>query len=287
VLVCSTGLIGERLPMGKLLAGMHKAIVGLAATDQAGRDAAEAILTTDTKTKTAACRDPEGHYAIGGMAKGAGMLAPELATMLVVITTDALVDRQTATEALAEACRLSFQRIDSDGCLSTNDTVILLASGASGHQAAPAQFTNQLTALTKDLARQLISDAEGAHHEIAVTAKGALTEDGALAVARGIARSSLFKTAIAGNDPNWGRILSAAGTVPPAVAPFDPDKVNVTINGVMVCRGGGVGEPRELVDLSGRQAEVTVDLGAGPAEATIWTNDLTHEYVSINADYPS
>ncbi|MDR1186294.1 MAG: bifunctional glutamate N-acetyltransferase/amino-acid acetyltransferase ArgJ [Bifidobacteriaceae bacterium] len=287
VLVCSTGLIGERLPVGKLLAGTHQGIVALAGTEQAGQDAAEAIMTTDTRPKTAAIEDPESGYVIGGMAKGAGMLAPELATMLVVITTDALIDRPTAQQALEQACAKSFQRIDSDGCLSTNDTVILLASGASGREPEPQHFTKKLTELAQDLARQLIADAEGAHHEVAVNVTGALTEDGALAVARGIARSNLFKTAIAGNDPNWGRILSAAGTIPEEVAPFDPNRVDVQINGVMVCRAGGVGEPRDLVDLTPRQVDVTVDLHAGQAEATIWTNDLTHEYVSINADYSS
>ncbi|MDR3107349.1 MAG: bifunctional glutamate N-acetyltransferase/amino-acid acetyltransferase ArgJ [Bifidobacteriaceae bacterium] len=287
VLVCSTGLIGERLPMGKILAGMHQAVIALAGTDQAGQDAAEAIMTTDTVAKTAAASPDGGKYAIGGMAKGAGMLAPELATMLVVITTDALIDQATAQQALAEACRLSFDRVDSDGCMSTNDTVILLSSGASGHQPDPPEFAAELTALAQDLARQLVADAEGAGHEIAVTVAGALTEDSALAVARAITRSNLFKTAIAGNDPNWGRIVSAAGAVAPEVAPFDPSQVDVTINGVTVCRAGGPGEPRDQVDLTGRQVEVVVTLHAGPAQATILTNDLTSDYVAINADYPT
>ncbi|MDR1441586.1 MAG: bifunctional glutamate N-acetyltransferase/amino-acid acetyltransferase ArgJ [Bifidobacteriaceae bacterium] len=287
VLICSTGLIGERLPMDKILAGTEAGVAALANTEAAGRAAAEAIMTTDTVPKTAVIQDPDGRYTIGGMAKGAGMLAPELATMLVVITTDALIDPGTAQGALAEACRLSFDRADSDGCMSTNDTVILMASGASGNQPGPAEFTAHLTALATDLAKQLIADAEGAHHEIEVTVRGALTQGGALAVARAIARSNLFKTAIAGQDPNWGRILSAAGTVPPAIAPFEAARVGVSINGVTVCRGGEVGEPRDLVDLSGRQTNVMVDLNAGAAEATIWTNDLTHEYVSINADYSS
>ncbi|MDR0592068.1 MAG: bifunctional glutamate N-acetyltransferase/amino-acid acetyltransferase ArgJ [Bifidobacteriaceae bacterium] len=287
VLVCSTGLIGERLPVGKILAGMHLAVIALGATDQAGRDAAEAIMTTDTRPKTAVARPEGGAYAIGGMAKGAGMLAPELATMLVVITTDALIDQATAQQALDQACGASFQRIDSDGCMSTNDTVILLASGASQHQPDNQDFTSQLTSLAQDLAGQLIADAEGARHEIAVKVTGALTEAGALAVARAIVRSNLFKTAIAGDDPNWGRILSAVGTVPADAAPFDPARVGVEINGVAVCRDGQAGEPREKVDLAPRRVDVVVDLAAGPAEATIWTNDLTREYVSINADYSS
>ncbi|MDR2377914.1 MAG: bifunctional glutamate N-acetyltransferase/amino-acid acetyltransferase ArgJ [Bifidobacteriaceae bacterium] len=286
-LVCSTGLIGERLPIGKLLAGMHRAVVTLSDGEAAGRAAAEAIMTTDTRPKTALAGGADGAYKIGGMAKGAGMLAPELATMLAVVTTDALIDSPTAQRALEEACRLSFERVDSDGCMSTNDTVILLASGESGHQPDPAEFAAALTGLAEDLARQLIADAEGAHHEIAVKVTGGLTEDGALKVARGIARSNLFKTAIAGADPNWGRILSAAGAVSPQDAPFEADRVDVSVNGVTICRGGAAGERRELVDLSGRQVEVVVDLGAGSAQATVLTNDLTHEYVSINADYPS
>jgi glutamate N-acetyltransferase/amino-acid N-acetyltransferase len=221
------------------------------------------------------------------MAKGAGMLAPELATMLVVLTTDAQLPPAAAQRQLARACELSFNRIDSDGCMSTNDTVILLASGALGTAPSESEFGACLTAVCQDLARQLIADAEGANHEIAVTVRGALTEGAALAAGRAIARSNLFKTAIAGNDPNWGRILSAAGTVGAADCPFQPDQVEVLVNGVVVARQGGAGEPRDLVDLSPRQAEVVVDLHAGAAEATIWTNDLTHEYVSINADYSS
>jgi glutamate N-acetyltransferase/amino-acid N-acetyltransferase len=285
VLVCSTGLIGERLPVSKLLAGLHHGVVRLSDSEQAGRDAAEAIMTTDTVAKTAVVEDLE--YSIGAMAKGAGMLAPELATMLVVITTDALIDRVTAQNALEEACRLSFNRTDSDGCMSTNDAVILLASGASGYQVDPSQFTEQLTKLSQNLARQLIADAEGAQHDIAVKVTGALTEDAAVIVARAVARSNLVKTAIAGGDPNWGRILSAAGTVGPEESPFEADQVDVAINGVTVCRAGKIGDPREGVDLTARQVEIVINLNAGAAEATVLTNDLTHEYVSINADYSS
>jgi glutamate N-acetyltransferase/amino-acid N-acetyltransferase len=244
-------------------------------------------MTTDTRPKEATRQGASGAYTSGGMAKGAGMLAPELATMLVVLTTDALVDPDLAQSALETACAHSFNRVDSDGCMSTNDTVILLASGASGVAPDPREFAAHLTDLCQDLALQLVADAEGASHEIAVEVAGALTEDGALAVARAIARSNLFKTAIAGNDPNWGRILAAAGTVGAPVAPFDPDQVDVQVNGVTVARQGGPGEPRERVDLSPRRATVRLDLHAGAAAATVWTNDLTHEYVSINADYSS
>jgi glutamate N-acetyltransferase/amino-acid N-acetyltransferase len=241
-------------------------------------------MTTDTVPKQASW---QGGYRIGGMAKGAGMLAPGLATMLVVVTTDAVIAPDLAAQALEQACALSFDRADSDGCMSTNDTVILLGSGASGQSPDPAQFAQALTQVCQDLARQLIHDAEGASHDIAVKVSGALTEDGALAVARAIARSNLFKTAMAGNDPNWGRVLAAAGTVPPEVCPYQPEQVDVVINGVMVCHGGGVGEPRENVNLTARQVDIDVRLHAGQAAATVWTNDLTHEYVHINADYSS
>jgi glutamate N-acetyltransferase/amino-acid N-acetyltransferase len=289
VLVCSTGLIGERLPMGKLLPGVRAAAAAQwgKGPDAGGRAAAEAIMTTDTVPKEAALVSEGGYYSIGGMAKGAGMLAPELATMLVVLTTDAAVVPVLAQRWLEEACERSFNRIDSDGCMSTNDTVILLCSAWSGVSPDKDEFVRDLTAVCQDLARQLIADAEGAHHEIAVKVTGAFTEDGALKVARAIGRSNLFKTAVAGNDPNWGRILSAAGTVSAADAPCDPARVDVIVNGVEVARQGGPGEPRSKVDLKGRHVEVTVDLHVGRAEATILTNDLTHEYVSINADYSS
>jgi glutamate N-acetyltransferase/amino-acid N-acetyltransferase len=284
VLVCSTGIIGEVLDMGKVAAGAGTAIAALAPGEQAGLDAATAIMTTDTVPKMARVPAPAG-YKLGGMAKGAGMLAPGLATMLVVLTTDALVAPPALQAALGQSCRVTFDRTDSDGCMSTNDTVILLASGESGVVADPEEFEALLTELCADLAHQLIGDAEGADHDIEVRVTGALTEDGAVQVARAIARSNLFKTAIAGRDPNWGRILAAAGTVPSEVAPYQPERVDVTINGVMVCRGGGVGESRDLVDLAPRKVDIVVNLNAGRAEATILTNDLTHEYIHINADY--
>ncbi|MGJ3509290.1 bifunctional glutamate N-acetyltransferase/amino-acid acetyltransferase ArgJ [Enemella sp. A6] len=280
VAVCSTGLIGIRLPMEPLLAGIETAATRLSATG--GADAAAAIMTTDTVAKQAVVtRDG---WTVGGMAKGAGMLAPGLATMLVVLTTDADLSAEQLDTALRAATRVSFDRVDSDGCMSTNDTVLLLASGASGISPDPSDFTAALTELCLDLGMQLLADAEGAAHDIAVEVTGAATEDEAVDVARTITRSNLFKTAVFGNDPNWGRVLSAIGTTDAA---FEPDRVDVSFNGVMVCRGGGIGEPRELVDLKPRQVHVLVDLHAGDASATVWTNDLTYDYVKENAEYSS
>lgn len=282
VAVCSTGLIGERLPMDRLLAGVDAAVAGLAA--DGGPDAARAIMTTDTVAKTVHVQR-EG-WSVGGMAKGAGMLAPGLATMLSVITTDAVVEAPDADAALRAGTARTFDRVDSDGCMSTNDTVLLLASGASGVRPTPEELTEAVTAACADLARRLVADAEGASHEVAVTVRGATTEEAAVAVARAVTRSNLFKAAVFGNDPNWGRILSAAGTVPVDVAPFDADAVDVSINGVQVCRAGGVGESRDLVDMAAaREVHVDVDLHAGDAAATVWTNDLTHDYVHENSAY--
>ncbi len=284
VLVCSTGLIGEPLPLGKLLAGID--LAATSASADGGDAAAQAIMTTDTHPKTATADGQRG-YRVGGMAKGAGMLAPALATMLVTITTDAVLTPDQAQEALETACRTTFNRIDSDGCMSTNDTVILLASGASGITPEPSEFAATLTSCCADLARQLIGDAEGASHDIRIDVIGSASEDGALAVARAIARSNLFKAAIFGNDPNWGRIVSSAGTVPADIAPYDPANVDVSINGVTVCVGGGVGADRALVDLSGREVRIVVDLHAGGESASLWTNDLTHGYVEENSAYSS
>jgi len=288
VLVGSTGLIGERLPMDALLAGADAAVAAL--STGGGADAATAIMTTDTVSKTTVQQRGTGAatWTVGGMAKGAGMLAPGLATMLGVVTTDAVVDAATADAALRAATRVTFDRVDSDGCMSTNDTVILLASGASGVEVSEAELTEALTAACGDLARQLVADAEGASHDIRVTVRNATTEDAAVAVARAVTRSNLFKAAVFGNDPNWGRVLSAVGTVPEHVAPFDALALDVSINGVQVCRAGGVGEDRSLVDLaSQREVFVDVDLHAGDAEASIWTNDLTHDYVHENSAYSS
>ncbi len=280
VAVCSTGLIGIRLPMEKVLAGIDDACEALDGDGDA--DAATAIMTTDSVPKMA-LRTASG-WSIGGMAKGAGMLAPGLATMLVVLTTDADVSSDQLDGSLREACRLSFDRADSDGCMSTNDTVLLLANGASGVTPTPEEFDGALTALCQDLARQLIADAEGAHHEIRIEVVGAAYEEDAELVGREIARSNLFKCAVFGQDPNWGRVLSAIGVTD---ADFEPDMLDVSFNGVQVCRGGQIGEDRALVDLSGRHVHVLVDLHAGDHTATILTNDLTYDYVKENAEYSS
>ncbi len=278
VLVCSTGLIGEQLRRDPLLAGVDAAV---AALDPSGEPAAaEAIMTTDTRPKRAVVAG-DG-WSARGIAKGAGMLAPALATMLVVLTTDAAVDAATCDTALRAATRLTFDRLDSDGCQSTNDTVALLASGASGVTPAPSEFTAAVTALCGDLAMQLLGDAEGSAHDITVEVVGAASEDDALEVGRAVARSSLFKCAVYGEDPNWGRVLAAAGTTGAA---FEPHAIDVTFNGIEVCRGGEPGEPREKVAFDGRAVHVLVDLHAGPATATIWTNDLTEAYVHENSAY--
>ena len=278
VAVCSTGLIGERLPMPRLTAGID-VLAGRLSAD-GGRAAAEAIMTTDSVVKQARYAD-EG-WSVGGMAKGAGMLAPGLATMLVVITTDAVVDPALLPGQLASACRRSFERVDSDGCMSTNDTVILMSSGASGIRPTALDLQAALDETCSDLALQLLADAEGATHEIAITVTHAATEDDAVEVGRAIARSNLFKCAVFGGDPNWGRVLAAIGTT---AAAFEPDRIDVAFNGVQVCRDGQIGEPRDRVDLSGRKVTVQVDLRAGPRSATVWTNDLTYDYVRENAEY--
>lgn len=280
VAVCSTGLIGIRLPMEKVLAGIGDACASLHV--EGGVAAATAIMTTDTVPKTAV-QSRDG-WSIGGIAKGAGMLAPGLATMLVVLTTDADVSAGQLDSALREACRVSFDRADSDGCMSTNDTVLLLGNGASGVTPTPDDFDDALIAVCQDFANQLIADAEGANHEISIEVVGAAYEEDAELVGREIARSNLFKCAVFGNDPNWGRVLSAIGVTD---ADFDPDMIDVSFNGVAVCRGGQIGEDRSLVDLSGRQVHVLVDLHAGAETATILTNDLTYDYVKENAEYSS
>jgi glutamate N-acetyltransferase/amino-acid N-acetyltransferase len=278
VAVCSTGLIGERLPMTQLLVGVNAAAV--AASADGGQSAASAIMTTDTVAKTTAVA---GHgYQIGGMAKGAAMLAPALATMLVVLTTDADVSPSDLDKALRTATRTTFDRIDSDGCMSTNDTVLLLASGASGVQPDPDEFAELLTTACDDLAHQLLVDAEGASKAIAIQVVGADSESDAVEVGRAVARSNLLKCAITGEDPNWGRVLAAVGTTS---AVFEADQLNVAINGVWVCRDGGPGEDRSAVSLKPRDVTITIDLSAGPAAATIRTTDLTAAYVHENSAY--
>lgn len=284
--VCSTGLIGVRLPMDKLLAGAADAVAALTDSPEGGAGAADAIRTTDTVSKTYS-HTTEAGWTIGAMAKGAGMLAPGLATMLCTITTDALIDSAHAQAALDEAVRTTFNRTDSDGCMSTNDTVLLLSSGASHVAPGTVEFTEELRAACQSLARQLIADAEGASHDIDITVVHASSETAGEAVARAVARSNLFKAAVFGNDPNWGRILSEVGTVPAAIAPYDPRHVDVSINGVMVCRSGGVGEDRSLVDMTPREVHVLIDLHAGEDTVTVWTNDLTHDYIHENSAYSS
>lgn len=286
VLVCSTGLIGERLPMEPLLAGITAATAQLSIGDEADAAASRAIMTTDSVPKTAEVTTASG-AVVGGIAKGAGMLAPQLATMLVVLTTDADVDAEIAGTALREATRTTFDRVDSDACMSTNDTVILLASGASGVTVGVEELTEAVRAVSADLARQLVADAEGASHDVHVVVSSASSEQAALAVAREIARSNLVKAAIFGNDPNWGRIVAAAGCVPEAVAPFSVDDLSVLVNGVEVCRAGGAHRDRSEVDMTPRETLIEVSLGAGDATGDIWTNDLTHDYVEENSAYSS
>ncbi|BCJ57126.1 bifunctional glutamate N-acetyltransferase/amino-acid acetyltransferase ArgJ [Micromonospora endophytica] len=278
VAICSTGLIGERLPMAKLLSGVDAA--GQALSPEGGDAAAEAIMTTDTRPKTTVVTG-DG-WTVGGMAKGAGMLAPGMATMLCVLTTDAVAGRETLDVALRAATRVTFDRVDSDGCMSTNDTVLLLASGTAGVEPSAAELTAAVTAACHDLAQQLLADAEGATKEVAIEVVGAADEDDAVEVGRSVARNNLVKTALFGNDPNWGRILAAVGTT---AAAFDPAAVDVAVNGIWVCRSGAAAEDRSKVDLTGRGVTIRIDLHAGVAAATIWTNDLSHAYVHENSAY--
>lgn len=286
VLVCSTGLIGEQLDLDKITTGVWDASLAVLSdsgvTEQAGLDAAHAIMTTDSIPKLSVVSG--AGYTIGGMAKGAGMLAPGLATMLVVITTDAVVNSAQLDSALREATRVTFDRLDSDGCMSTNDQVTLMASGASGKEPELDEFSSRLTELCRDLAQQLQADAEGASHNINITVTEAASESDAVAVARAVSRSNLFKAAIFGNDPNWGRVLAAVGTTS---AEFDPYNIDVSFNGVQVCTAGEPDQPRELVDLTPRNVEIEINLHSGEHQATIWTNDLTHDYVHENSAYAS
>jgi glutamate N-acetyltransferase/amino-acid N-acetyltransferase len=276
--VCSTGLIGERLPMDKLLPGVDAAVAE--ASRAGGLAAADAIRTTDTVVKIA-FRRPDG-YSIGGMAKGAGMLAPGLATMLCVLTTDADLDPAQLDASLRAATAVTFDRLDTDGCTSTNDTVLLMASGASGVAPDKTEFTVALTDVCADLARQLQLDAEGANKMITIEVVGAASEADAVTVGRSVARNNLLKCAIGGEDPNWGRVLSAVGTTD---AVFQPDRLNVAINGIWVSRHGAPGDERSKVDLKPKDVTITVDLSAGPHSAIILTTDLTTAYVHENSAY--
>ena len=280
VLVCSTGLIGEQLDRDKVLDGVSASAAEL--STEGGLSAAEAIMTTDSVAKTAV-RQGSG-WVVGGMAKGAGMLAPGLATMLVVITTDAEVTSKELDSALRSATRVTFDRLDSDGCMSTNDTVTLMASGASGVRPSLEEFTSVLTEVCRDLAMQLLADAEGSTHDIAIEVIHADSEDDAVMVGRSLARNNLFKAAVYGNDANWGRILAAVGTT---TAKFDPYNIDVSINGVSVSRKGEPDQPRSLVDMTPRRVDILISLNAGNHSATVFTSDLTHAYVTENSEYSS
>ena len=280
ILICSTGLIGtgDEVFRGKVLDGTERGIAQL--TADGGEAASLAIMTTDSKPKRSVVS--KDGWSIGGMAKGAGMLAPGLATMLVVITTDAVLDAPEADAALRGATNTTFDRLDSDGCMSTNDQVTLMVSGASGIRPAPADFAAALTEVCLDLAQQLQGDAEGASHDITIRVVHAASESDAVEVGRAVARNNLFKAAIFGNDPNWGRVLAAIGTT---TAEFDPYDVDVWMNGVRVCSQGAPDASRDDVDLSPRATDLLIDLKVGAAAATILTNDLTHDYVHENSAY--
>ena len=284
--VCSTGLIGEPLPAGAIIQGLELAVARKDNSDDAGEESARAIMTTDSHPKLArqTFSSASGDFTIGGMAKGAGMLAPGLATMLVVLTTDASVQAADLDAALRSATRVTFDRLDSDGCMSTNDQVTVMASGASGVSPSPAEFGAALRAVCADLALQLMRDAEGASHDITIDVVGARSEEDAVSVGRAVARNNLFKAAVFGQDPNWGRVLAAIGTTD---ADFDPYLVDVSMNGVRVCHAGRLDRPRNDVDLSPRETHVLIDLGVGDYHASIWTNDLTHDYVHENSAYSS
>ncbi|RJS47316.1 bifunctional glutamate N-acetyltransferase/amino-acid acetyltransferase ArgJ [Nocardioides cavernaquae] len=284
VVVCSTGLIGLANPRQNLLDGVEAAYAALSA--DGGADAGRAIMTTDSVPKSVVLTRgaPGQEWSIGGMAKGAGMLAPAMATMLVVITTDAVVPAPVLDQALRASTRVSFDRLDSDGCMSTNDTVTVMASGASGVTPTPAEFTEALQEACISLAKQLLADAEGADHEISITVVNAASEDEAVEVGRSVARSNLFKAAVFGNDPNWGRVLASVGTTQAA---FDPADLDVAINDVWVCKQSTPAADPATVDLKPRHVTVTIDLKAGDATATVWTNDLTHAYVHENSAYSS
>jgi glutamate N-acetyltransferase/amino-acid N-acetyltransferase len=283
VAICSTGLIGAQLPRERVLAGVEQAAGALASDEGAGLAAATAVMTTDTVAKQSSLTDPAG-WSVGGFTKGAGMIAPSMATMLSVITTDAVVDVPVLQEALRAAVRVSYDRLDIDGVMSTNDTVIVMASGASGVEADPIDLTNALTAVCKDLAAQMQADAEGVTKRITVRVSGAVTEDEAVVVARTVARDSLVKTALFGSDPNWGRIAAAVGY---SAADVNPDLLDIAVNGVLLCKGGVAAGDRDAADLSGKEILVQVELGLGDGVAEILTTDLSHAYVEENSAYSS
>lgn len=278
VVICSTGLIGSRLPMEKLLPGIEQAFSNL--NDVGLSEAAEAIMTTDSVPKISTTSDLD--FMVSGIAKGAGMLAPALATMLSVVMTDAKVEPRSAEKIFEEVCDKTFNRIDSDGCTSTNDTVLFMASGASGVEPTEAQLRRALEEVCGGLAHQLIADAEGHSKVISITTKNAKSERDAVEIGRACARNNLLKCALHGEDPNWGRILAAIGTTK---AVIDPLNIDVELNGVQVCKASAPGAARNLVDMKGKQIEIVIDLHVGNESATILTNDLTAEYVHENSAY--
>lgn len=283
VAVCSTGLIGDRLPMDKVLSGVTEIVHELAGGLTGGEEAARAIMTTDTVPKQVALHHG-GNWTVGGMAKGAGMMAPSLATMLCVITTDAVADSTALDEALRKAAALTFDRLDVDGSCSTNDTVLLLSSGASAITPSQDQLDEAILRVCDDLCQQLQADAEGVTKRIVITVKGAASEDDALIGARLVARDSLVKTALFGSDPNWGRVLAAIGMAPFKV---DADRATVSFNGFPVWKDGTPQPGSRDVDLSGADIDVTIDLADGSAQASIRTTDLSHGYVEENSAYSS
>ena len=289
VLPSSTGVIGQAMSIEPFAKGIPEAAAKLAATEAGSHDAATAIMTTDTHSKEVSIEFTIGGKTcrMGAIAKGSGMIHPNMATMLLFITTDAKVEPAVLQAALSSVVPATFNQISVDGDTSTNDTVLLLASGASGIEPEPDEFNELVAKATASLARQIIGDGEGASHDIRVKVTGATTEEAALACGRAVAASNLLKCAISGNDPNWGRIVSSLGTVPSDVAPYDSEKVTVDVNGVRICENGGAGRDRSEVDMTPREVHIDIDLNAGEAEATVWTDDLTHEYVHINADYES
>ncbi|MEP9417550.1 bifunctional glutamate N-acetyltransferase/amino-acid acetyltransferase ArgJ [Gordonia sp. VNQ95] len=283
VAVCSTGLIGDRLPMDKVLAGVTEIVHEMGGGLSGGTDAAYAIMTTDTVPKQAALHHPQG-WNVGGMAKGAGMMAPSLATMLCVLTTDARATAEQLDTALRRATAATFDRLDIDGSTSTNDTVLLLSSGASQIPVEQDDLDAAVLAVCDDLAAQLMADAEGVTKRILITVAGARTEDDAITIARVVARDSLVKTALFGSDPNWGRVLAAVGIAP---VPIEPDRISVSFNGHAVCVDGTGAEGARDVDLSAVDVIVRIELGLGEASATIRTTDLSHAYVEENSAYSS
>ena len=277
VVVCSTGLIGELLPMEKILNGVD--VISKNLNTDSLTEIAQAIMTTDSVAKIATFKGDK--YEVAGVAKGAGMLAPALATMLSVVMTDAVLPEQ-AQEIFERVCDRTYNRIDSDGCTSTNDTVLLMGSGASGYSPTPAELEVSLMSVCGSLSQQLIADAEGSTKTVAINVFGAMNEDEAVNVARACARNNLLKCAIFGGDPNWGRVLAAVGT---AQAQLNPLDIDVTLNGAQVAKSSAPFADRNKVSFVDRLVTIDIDLKMGSAQATVFTNDLSHDYVHENSAY--